>query len=153
MRSKGTSYEAFIMFNVSFIGTCMKKDSMSKLTSRFVGRSRIFWIFYMKSIKLVTCDSDFPGYCSVYVRKQDKLYVGKCMALTIGLSEMFGLCTFGSPYSFGGRGYVGFNVDLVLLGMLLFSIRILVFCAIVLVGSLSFCMLCLRKSLHFFLIV
>jgi len=51
------------------------------------------------------------------------------------LSRMFGLCTFGSPYNFGGRGYVGFSVDLVLLGMLLFSTRILVFCAIVLVGS------------------
>jgi len=138
MRSKGTSYEAFIMFNVSFIGTCMKKDSMSKLTSRFVGRSRIFWIFCMKSVELVMCDSDFPvRSCSVCARKRNKLYVGECMALTIGLSEMFGLCTFGSPYSFGGRGYVGFNVDLVLLGMLLSSTRILVFCAIVLVGSLS----------------
>jgi len=59
-----------------------------------------------------------------------------CMSLTIGLSGMFGLCTFGSPYSLGGRGYVGFDVDIVLLGMLLFFNRILVFCAIVLVGSL-----------------
>ena len=40
--------------------------------------------------------------------------------------------------SLSGRGFVDFNVDLVLLGMLLFSIRILVFCAIVLVGFLSF---------------
>jgi len=43
-----------------------------------------------------------------------------CMSLTIGLSGMFGLCTFGSPYSLDGRGYVGFDVDIVLLGMLLF---------------------------------
>ena len=64
------------------------------------------------------------------------------MALTISLRGMFGLCTFGSPCSLGGRGFVSFNVDLVLLGMLLFSTRILVFCAIVLVGSSSsaFCM-------------
>ena len=59
------------------------------------------------------------------------------MALTIGLRGMFGLCTFGNPYSRGGRGFVGFNVDLVLLGMLFLSTRILMFCAIVLVGSLS----------------
>ena len=91
----------------------------------------------MKSVELVMCDSDFlVRSCSVCARKR-KLYVGECMALTIGLSGMFGLCTFGSPYSFGGRGYVGFNVDLVLFGMLLFSTRILVFCAIILVGSLS----------------
>jgi len=43
------------------------------------------------------------------VRKRDKLYVGECMALTIGLRGMFDLCTFGSPYSLGGRGFVGFN--------------------------------------------
>ena len=46
------------------------------------------------------------------------------------------LCTFGNPYSFGRR-YVSFNVDLILLGMLLFFTRILMFCAIVLVESLS----------------
>ena len=106
-----------------------------------MGRSRIFWIFFIKSVELVICDSDFPVRdCKVCARKRDKLYVGECMALTIGLRGMFGLCTFGNPYSRGGRGFVGFNVDLVLLGMLLFSTRILVFCAIVL-GSLSFCML------------
>ena len=43
------------------------------------------------------------------------------MALTIDLSEMFDLCIFGSPHNLG-RGYVGFNVDLVLLGMLLFPL-------------------------------
>ena len=43
-RLEGTSCEAFIMFNVSFIGTCVKRDSTLKLT-RSVGRSRIFWIF------------------------------------------------------------------------------------------------------------
>jgi len=41
------------MFNVSFIGTCMKRDSTLKLTSRSVGRNRIFWIFCMKSVELV----------------------------------------------------------------------------------------------------
>ena len=50
---------------------------------------------------------------------------------------MFDLCTFSSPYSLGGRGFVSFNIDLILLGMLLFSIRILVFYVIVLVGFLS----------------
>ena len=71
------------MFIVSFIGTCVKKDSTSKLTSKSVGRSRIFWIFCMKSVELVMCDSDFPMRdCSVCARKRNKLYVGKCMALT-----------------------------------------------------------------------
>jgi len=59
MRSEGTSCEVFIMFNVFFIGICMKKDNTSKLTSKSVGRSRIFWIFCMKSVELVMCDSDF----------------------------------------------------------------------------------------------
>ena len=43
MRSEGNSCEAFIMFNVSFIGIYVKRDSTSKLTSRFVRRSRIFF--------------------------------------------------------------------------------------------------------------
>ena len=125
------------MFNVSFIGTYVKRNSTLKLT-RSVGRNQIFWIFFIKSVELVMCDSDFPVRgCSVCARKWDKLYIGECMALTFGLRGMFGLCTFGSPYSLGGRRFVDFNVDLVLLGMLLFSTRILVFCAIVLVGSLS----------------
>jgi len=68
---------------------------------------------------------DFSRDCSVCAKKQNKFYVRECMALTIGLSEMFGLCIFGNPYSFG-RGFVSFNVNLILLGMLLFSIRILV---------------------------
>ena len=39
---------------------------MSKFTSRSMGRSRIFWIFCMKSVELVMCDSDFPVRdCSV----------------------------------------------------------------------------------------
>ena len=42
MRSEETSCEAFIMINVSFIGTCVKRDSISKLTSKSVGRSQIF---------------------------------------------------------------------------------------------------------------
>jgi len=50
MRSEGILCEAFIM---SFIGTCVKRDSMLKLTSRSVGCSRIFWIFCMKSIELI----------------------------------------------------------------------------------------------------
>jgi len=56
MKSEGTSCEAFIMFNVTFTGTCMNRDPTSKLTSRSVGRSRIF---YMKSIELIIYDSDF----------------------------------------------------------------------------------------------
>jgi len=43
----------------------------------------------MKSVELVTYDSDFPVRgCSVCARKRNKLYVGECM-LTIGLKEMF----------------------------------------------------------------
>ena len=50
----------------------------------------------MKSIELVMCDSDFPVTgCFICARKRDKLYVEKCMALTIDLRGMFGLCTFG----------------------------------------------------------
>ena len=94
MRSEGTSCEAFIMFNVSFIGTCVKRDSTSKLTSRSVRRRRIFLIiigfFCIKSVELVMCDSDFSvRNCSVCARKRDKLYVGECIALTIGLRGMF----------------------------------------------------------------
>ena len=64
------------------------------------------------------CDSDFSikGY-SVCARKRNKLYIGECMALTIGLRGMFDLCTFSSPwwYNLGGSGFVGFNVDFVML--------------------------------------
>jgi len=53
----------------------VKRDSTSKLTGRFMGRSRIFWIFCMKSVELITCDSDFLlRSCSVCARKRDKLY-------------------------------------------------------------------------------
>ena len=65
------------------------------------------------------------------------------MALTIRLRGMFGLCTFG-PYSLGRRGFVGFNVDLVLLGILFFSTRIFI--------KLFVCFV-REKVLHFFLIV
>ena len=152
MKSKGTSYEAFIMFNVSFIGIYVKRDSTSKFTSRSVGRNRIFWTFYMKSIELVMWFG-FSSQGSVWAWKRDKLYVGECIALTISLRGMFGLCIFDSPYSLDGRRFVGFNVDLVLLGMLLFSIRILVFCAIVLVESLSIFLYILseRRFFIFFL--
>jgi len=68
----------------------VKRDSTSKLTSRSVGRSRIFWIFFIKFVELVMCDSDFSvRNCSVCARKRDKLYVGECIALTIGLRGMF----------------------------------------------------------------
>ena len=62
MKSEETSCEAFIIFNVSFIGICVKRDSTSKLTSRSERRSRIFLngIFCMKSIELVVFDSNFP---------------------------------------------------------------------------------------------
>jgi len=70
------------------------------------------------------------------------MYVGECIA--IGLRGMFGLCTFDSPYNLGGRGFVGF--DLILLGMLFFSTRILVFCAIVLDLYQVFCMLCPKED-------
>ena len=59
MRSERASYNAFIIFNVSFIGTYVKRNSTSKYTSKFVGCSRIFFIFCIKSIELVICDSDF----------------------------------------------------------------------------------------------
>ena len=58
MSSEGTSCETFIMFNMSFIGICVKRNSTLKLSSRSVGRSRIFC---MKSIEFVMYDSDFPG--------------------------------------------------------------------------------------------
>jgi len=44
------------------------------------------------------------------------------MALTIGLRGKFSLCTFGSPHNLGGKKFVSFNVDLVLLRMLLFPL-------------------------------
>ena len=48
MRSEGTLCETFIMFNVSFIGTCVKRDSTSKFTSRSVRRSRVFLDLFYK---------------------------------------------------------------------------------------------------------
>ena len=70
MRLEGTLCEAFIMFNVSFIGTCVKRDAMLKLTNRSVRRSRTSWIFSIKSIELIMCDSNFSVRgCSVCVRK------------------------------------------------------------------------------------
>ena len=92
MRSEETFCEVFIMLIVSFIGTCVNRDSTSKLTSRSVGCSRIFWILYMKSVELVMCDSVFPvRSCSVFARKRDRLNVGDFMALTIGLRGTLGL--------------------------------------------------------------
>ena len=68
------------------------------------------------------CDSVFPVRgCSVFARKRDRLNVGDFMALTIGLRGTLGLCIFDSPYSLGGKGFVGFNVFLVSFGMLLFA--------------------------------
>ena len=101
------------------------------------------------------CNSDFPAKgCSVCARKRDKLFVSKCIALTISLRWMFGLYTFDSLCSFDERGFVDFNIDLVLLGMLLFSIWILMFCAIVLIGSLLSFLYALsekRFSIFFFI--
>jgi len=72
--------------------------------------------------------------------------------------EDYRVCVFLAD-SLDGRGFVGFNVNLIMLGMLLFSIRVLVFCAIVFVGSLSslVCMqwrlLVQKESLHLFFVV
>jgi len=91
--------------------------------------------------------------CSVCARKRDKLYIGECV-VTIGLRGIFDLCIFSSPYSLGGREFISFNFDLVLLGMLLFSTKILIFCVISWIKSLSrFCMLCPRESSSSFFIV
>jgi len=82
------------------------------------------------------CVPDFSirGFSSS-VRKREKSYVGEFNALTIW--EGYRDCVF-LTYSLGGRGFVGFNVNLILLGMLFFFYsRVLVFCAIVFVGSLS----------------
>ena len=58
-------------------------------------------------------------------------------------------------YSLDGREFIDFiidfNVDLILLGMLLFSTRISVFCAIVLIDLYqTFCMLYSREGSSFF---
>ena len=61
------------MFNVTFIGTCVKRDSTSKLTSRSVEHSRISWIFCMKCVELIMYNSDFlMRGCSVYARKRSE---------------------------------------------------------------------------------
>jgi len=89
------------MFTVSFIGTCVKRDSTSKLTSRSVGRSWIFCLDLLKSIELIMCDSNFPVKgCNVCARKRDKVYVGECMVLTIGLRRMF---VYFRKYSLGRK--------------------------------------------------
>jgi len=44
------------------------------------------------------------------------------MALTIGLRRILGLYIFARPCSLGGREFMDFNVDVILLEMLLLSI-------------------------------
>jgi len=88
MRSEETSCEPLLCL-IFFIGTCVKRDTTSKLRSTdFIQKMQkirlrpwdvvgFFCIFCMKSVELVICDSDFPGRsCSVCTRKQGKLYVG-----------------------------------------------------------------------------
>jgi len=84
------------------------------------------------------CVPDFSirGFNSS-ARNHERSYVGEFMTLTIGLRGLSSLCIFGRPYSLGERKFVGFNVNLILLGKLLLSIRVLVFCAILFVGFLS----------------
>jgi len=105
----------------------------------------------MKSVELMTCVPDFPirGFSSS-ARKRERSYVGEFMALTIGLRELSGLCIFGRPYSLGGRGFVSFNVNLILLGKLLFSIRVLVFCAIICWIFIKSCVCLVQKESHLF---
>jgi len=45
MRLEGTSCDDLIILSVSLIGSCVKKDSISKLTSMSAQCNRIFWIF------------------------------------------------------------------------------------------------------------
>jgi len=75
----------------------------------------------MKSVELIMCVPDFPtrGFSSS-ARKRERSYIGEFTALTIDLRGLSGLCIFGRPYSLGGRGFVGFNVNIILLEKLLF---------------------------------
>jgi len=92
----------------------------------------------MMVVELMMCISDFCiRNFSFSARKRERSYVGEFMSLTTDMRGLSGLCIFGRPYKLGGRGFVGFNVNLILLRKLLFSIRVLVFCANVFVGSLS----------------
>ena len=89
--------------------------------------------------------------CSVCARKRDKLYVGECMALAIGLSRMFSLCTFDSPFSLGGRGFKRFNVDFSFTGNVIFfhqDLSVLRDCISWIFVKL-FCMLCSREGSSF----
>jgi len=81
----------------------------------------------MKFVELIMYVSDFPirGF-SFSTKKSERSYVGEFTALTIGLKGLSGLCIlciFGRPYSLDGRGFVGFNVNLILLGKLLFLLE------------------------------
>jgi len=89
----------------------------------------------MKSVELMMCVPDFPiRDFSSSARKRERSYV---YGANNWSERIIGLCIFGRPYSLSGRGFVGFNVNLILLRKLLFSVRVLVFCAIMFVGSLS----------------
>jgi len=137
--------------SVSLIGTYVKRDSTLKLTSMSAGCNRIFWIFWLKSIELMMCVLDFTirGFSSL-ARKRERLYVGEFMALTIGLRGLSGLCIFGRPYSLGEREFVGLNVNLILLGKLLFFIKVF-FARLCLLGFYQvLCMPCPGESLYFF---
>jgi len=96
----------------------------------------------MKSVELKMCVPDFSirGFSSS-ARKRERSYVGDFMALTIGLRGS-DLCIFGRPYSLGGKEFVGFNVNLILLGKLLFSIRVWFFARLCLLGLYQVLCIC-----------
>jgi len=67
----------------------------------------------MKSVELMICVLDFPiRSFSSSARKRERSYVAEFMALTIDLRRLSGLCIFGRPYGLSRRGFVGFNVNL-----------------------------------------
>jgi len=94
--------------------------------------------------------SNFPMRgCSVCARKRDK-YIEEYMELTISLRGMFGLHTFGNPYSLGGRGFVWEVLMLIWFYWECWFFSLGSWCSERLVESFN--MLC-PKVLHLFLIV
>ena len=83
----------------------MNSDFTSKDTSLWLSGICIVLMVLMKSS--VDCslrlDSSVKGF-SMVVKYLESSYVGDPQNETMGRIGMLGLCSFGSPYSFGGCG-------------------------------------------------
>ena len=83
----------------------MKSDFISKDTSLWSSCICAVFIASIKfSVDYSLCLDWSVKSSSIVVKYLDSWYVGDPQKETIGRIGMFGLCSFGSPYSLGGCG-------------------------------------------------